>query len=75
LSFVVAGRELAGFGEKKSSKLKPFHFGSLFFGNDEKEDNEAVPVILNPAATRPVRFIKDRRSIILFLKLFNSKHC
>jgi hypothetical protein len=34
-----------------------------------------VPVILNPAATRPVRFIKDRRSIILFLKLFNSKHC
>jgi hypothetical protein len=73
LSFVVAGLVLAGFGEKKSSKLKPLHLGSLFFGNDEKDDKEAVPVMLKPAATRLVRFIKDRRSIILFLKLFKLK--
>lgn len=31
-SSVVVPREEAGFGEKKSNRLKPFHLGSLFVG-------------------------------------------
>jgi hypothetical protein len=55
---------LAGSGEKKSNKLKPFHFGSLFFGIDAGMENASVPAI--KAVVRiPVCLMKERRCIQL----------
>jgi hypothetical protein len=48
---------LSGFGEKKSSKLKPFHCGNLFF---LAVAQASVPLTLSAAAAIPVVAIKSR---------------
>jgi hypothetical protein len=58
----VGCREFEGSGEKKSSRLNPFHLGSLFFGEVFMAAMNSGP---NPkaAAAIPVFLINDLLSM------------
>ena len=54
------GRGLEGSGEKKSSRLNPFHCGSLL-GDKEGVENAELPAIITVPAARLVLLMKSRR--------------
>jgi len=57
----TGGREFAGSGLKKSSRLKPFHLGSLFVGGIFVAMDQGLTA--RAAAAIPVFLIKDLLSI------------
>ena len=77
-SSVDPGRDLPGSGEKKSSRLNPFHFGRVFPALAGLENARAeFPATLIAPVSTAVFFKKSRRSvffIILVLFRFSIKY-